>query len=232
MKASSLLIVLLGLCAAGNNGGTSLEKQRSSMVDSQIRARGVTDQRVLDAMRRVPRHEFVPEPYTSNAYEDSPLPIGLNQTISQPYIVGYMTDELKVDPKSKVLEIGTGSGYQAAILAELAEQVFTIEIVPELAKRSTATLQRLGYKNVKVMAGDGYRGWPSEAPFDRIIVTAAPDHIPQPLVDQLAVGGRMIIPVGDYYQQMVIITKTERGVVQQRTIDVRFVPMTGEAEKR
>jgi protein-L-isoaspartate(D-aspartate) O-methyltransferase len=202
------------------------------MVDSQIRARGVSDPRVLDAMRRVARHEFVPEPYTSSAYEDSPLPIGLNQTISQPYIVGYMTDELQVEPKSKVLEIGTGSGYQAAILAELAGQVFTIEIVPELAKRATATLQRLGYKNVKVMAGDGYRGWPSEAPFDRIIVTAAPDHIPQPLVDQLAVGGRMIIPVGDLYQQMVIITKTERGVVQQRTIDVRFVPMTGEAEKK
>ena len=202
------------------------------MVDSQIRARGVGDQRVLDAMRRVPRHEFVPEPYTSSAYEDSPLPIGLNQTISQPYIVGYMTEELQVQPKSKVLEIGTGSGYQAAILAELAGQVFTIEIVPELARRSAQTLERLGYKNVKVLAGDGYRGWPTEAPFDRIIVTAAPDHIPQPLVDQLAVGGRMIIPVGDYYQQMVIITKTDRGVVQQRTIDVRFVPMTGEAEKK
>ena len=192
MKVSSLLIALLGLCTAGNNGGTSLEKQRSSMVDSQIRARGVSDQRVLDALRRVPRHEFVPEPYTASAYEDSPLPIGLNQTISQPYIVGYMTDELQVGPKSKVLEIGTGSGYQAAILAELADQVFTIEIVPELAKRATATLQRLCYRNVNVMAGDGYRGWPSEAPFDRIIVTAAPDHIPQPLVDQLAVGGRMI----------------------------------------
>src|SRR5688500_9803501 len=143
MKVSSLLIALLGLCAAGDNGGISLEKQRSSMVDSQIRARGVSDPRVLDAMRRVARHEFVPEPYTSSAYEDSPLPIGLNQTISQPYIVGYMTDELQVEPKSKVLEIGTGSGYQAAILAELAGQVFTIEIVPELAKRATATLQRL-----------------------------------------------------------------------------------------
>ncbi len=224
--------MLLGLCAAGNDGGASLETKRNSMVDSQIRARGVSDQRVLDALRRIPRHEFVPEPYTAAAYEDSPLPIGLNQTISQPYIVGYMTDELDVQPGSKVLEIGTGSGYQAAVLAELTDQVFTIEIVPELARRARETLQRLGYRNVKVLAGDGYRGWPSEAPFDRIIVTAAPDHVPQPLVDQLAVGGRMIIPVGDYYQQMTIITRTERGVVQQKTIDVRFVPMTGEAEKK
>ena len=202
------------------------------MVDRQIRARGVRDERVLDALRRVPRHEFVPAAQVPNAYEDSPLPIGKGQTISQPYIVGYMTEQLQVTPESKVLEIGAGSGYQAAILAELVKNVYTIEIVDELAQRAKETLDRLGYKNVHVRSGDGYRGWPEEAPFDRIIVTAAPDHIPQPLVDQLAVGGRMIIPVGDHYQQMTIITKTEKGVVQQRTIDVIFVPMTGEAQRK
>ena len=207
-------------------------RHRMEMVDRQIRARGVRDERVLDALRRVPRHEFVPAAQVPNAYEDSPLPIGEGQTISQPYIVGYMTEQLQVTPESKVLVIGTGSGYQAAVLAELVKDVYTIEIVDELARRSKETLQRLGYKNVHIRAGDGYRGWPEEAPFDRIIVTAAPDHIPQPLIEQLAVGGRMIIPVGDYYQQMTIITKTERGVVQQRTIDVVFVPMTGEAQRK
>ena len=202
------------------------------MVDSQIKARGVRDERVLDALRRVPRHEFVPAAQVANAYEDSPLPIGLGQTISQPYIVGYMSEALQVKPESKVLEIGTGSGYQAAILGELAKDVYTIEIVPELARRSKDLLARLGYKNIHVRAGDGYRGWPEAAPFDRIIVTAAPDHVPQPLIEQLAVGGRMILPVGDHYQQMMIITKTEKGIVQQRTIDVMFVPMTGEAQRR
>ncbi|HEX6176778.1 MAG TPA: protein-L-isoaspartate(D-aspartate) O-methyltransferase [Thermoanaerobaculia bacterium] len=207
-------------------------RRRMEMVDRQIRARGVRDERVLEALRRVPRHEFVPAAQVPNAYEDSPLPIGEGQTISQPYIVGYMTEQLQVTPESRVLEIGTGSGYQAAVLAELVKDVYTIEIVAALAQRAKETLERRGYKNVHVRAGDGYRGWPEEAPFDRIIVTAAPDHIPQPLVDQLAVGGRMIIPVGDYYQQMTIITKTEKGVVQQRTIDVIFVPMTGEAQRK
>jgi protein-L-isoaspartate(D-aspartate) O-methyltransferase len=202
------------------------------MVRDQIAARGVTDRRVLDAMRRVPRHEFVPPQMQANAYDDRPLPIGLGQTISQPYIVAYMTEELRVTPKSKVLEVGTGSGYQAAVLSGLVAEVYSIEIVPELAARATQTLKRLGYNNVKVRAGDGYRGWPAAAPFDRIIVTAAPDHIPKPLIDQLAVGGRMVIPVGDQYQQMTIVTKTKRGVVEQRTIDVRFVPMTGEAQKK
>ena len=202
------------------------------MVESQIKARGVRDERVLDALRRVPRHEFVPAAQVANAYDDSPLPIGQGQTISQPYIVGYMSEALGVTPDSKVLEIGTGSGYQAAILGELAKDVYTIEIVPELAARSKELLERLGYKNIHVRSGDGYRGWPEAAPFDRIIVTAAPDHVPQPLVDQLAVGGKMILPVGDHYQQMTIITKTEKGVVQQRTIDVMFVPMTGEAQRK
>lgn len=202
------------------------------MVEEQIRARGVRDRRVLDVMRRVPRHEFVPPAHVARAYDDSPLPIGLGQTISQPYIVAYMTEQLDVTPQSKVLEIGTGSGYQAAVLAELASEVYTIEIVSELAQRSRETLARLGYTNVHVRDGDGYRGWPDAAPFDRIIVTAAPDHVPQPLVDQLAVGGRMIIPVGNYSQQIRILTKTPKGVVEQKTLDVIFVPMTGEALKK
>lgn len=203
-----------------------------NMVDNQIRARGIRDPRVLEVMRKVPRHEFVPADQAANAYDDNPLPIGLGQTISQPYIVAYMTEQLQVTPQSKVLEIGTGSGYQAAVLAELAKEVYSIEIVPDLARRSKETLATLGYSNVHVRAGDGYRGWPEQAPFDRIIVTAAPDHVPQPLVDQLAVGGRLIIPVGDYYQQILILTKTPRGVVEEKTIDVVFVPMTGEAQKK
>jgi protein-L-isoaspartate(D-aspartate) O-methyltransferase len=202
------------------------------MVQEQIVARGITDARVLRAMRRVPRRRFVPWNVAAFAYDDRPLPIGLGQTISQPYIVAYMTEQLDVTPKSKVLEIGTGSGYQAAVLAEMGARVYTVEIVPELADRARKTLAAVGYRGVRVRAGDGYRGWPEAAPFDRIIVTAAPDHIPQPLIEQLAVGGRMVIPVGDVFQQMTIVTKTPAGVVQQRTIDVIFVPMTGEAQKK
>jgi protein-L-isoaspartate(D-aspartate) O-methyltransferase len=201
-------------------------------VESQLVSRGISDARVLAVMRRVPRQEFVPQSEKAHAWEDRPLPIGLGQTISQPYIVAYMTEQLHVTPQSKVLEIGTGSGYQAAVLAALGAQVYTIEIVPELASRAAVTLKRLGYTNVNVRAGDGYRGWPEAAPFDRIIVTAAPDHIPQPLVDQLAVNGRMVIPVGDWFQQMTVVTKTAKGVVRQNTIDVMFVPMTGEAQKK
>jgi protein-L-isoaspartate(D-aspartate) O-methyltransferase len=226
---SRALIAVMLSGAAALSAADAYQTQRHRMVREQIEARGIQDPRVLAVMRRVPRHEFVPPSIASRAHEDNPLPIGLGQTISQPYIVAYMTEELRVGKTHKVLEIGTGSGYQAAVLAELAREVYTIEIVPELAARSTKTLRR--YKNVNVRAGDGYRGWPEHAPFDRIIVTAAPDHIPQPLVDQLAVGGRMVLPVGDFYQQMIVITKTKRGVVQQRTIDVRFVPMTGEAQK-
>lgn len=223
------LIIVLGCDTRASDNPAA---RRKAMVARQIEARGVRDARVLDVMRRVPRHEFVPLEQKGFAYDDRPLPIGDDQTISQPYIVAYMTEELRVTPKSKVLEIGTGSGYQAAVLAELGGDVYTIEIVPALANRALATLSRLGYRNVHVRAGDGYRGWPEQAPFDRIIVTAAPDHIPQPLVDQLAVGGRMVIPVGDLFQQMTIVTKTKEGVVEQKTIDVRFVPMTGEAQKK
>ena len=205
---------------------------RERMVEHQIEGRGVRDERVLEAMRRVPRHRFVPAEVAQHAYADSPLPIGFQQTISQPYIVGYMTEQLRVRSGQKVLEIGTGSGYQAAVLAEMGAKVYSIEIVSELAARAARDLTAVGYKNVQVRAGDGYRGWPEEAPFDRIIVTAAPDHVPQPLVDQLAVGGRMVIPVGEHYQQMTIIEKTPQGVVKSQTIDVMFVPMTGEAQKK
>ncbi len=195
------------------------------MVETQIRARGITNPAVLDVMRRVPRHLFVPPDSQRVAYDDRPLPIGLDQTISQPYIVAYMTDALQLEPDHTVLEIGTGSGYQAAVLAELVREVYSIEIVAELAERARTTLSTLGYDNVHVRTGDGYAGWPEQAPFPRIIVTAAPPEIPQALVDQLAVGGRMAVPVGRFTQAMTIVTKTERGVVAEETIPVRFVLM-------
>lgn len=198
---------------------------RAQMVEAQIRARDIRSQAVLGAIARVPRHLFVPAEIQRHAYEDRPLTIGRGQTISQPYIVAYMTEALELQPTHTVLEIGTGSGYQAAVLAELARHVYSIEIVPELADRARATLQQIGYKNVTVRAGNGYLGWPDLAPFDRIIVTAAPPEIPKVLVDQLAVGGIMVVPVGTSYQEMVIITKTSTGVTQKRTIPVQFVPM-------
>jgi protein-L-isoaspartate(D-aspartate) O-methyltransferase len=198
---------------------------RARMVREQLRARGIQDTLVLAAMARVPRHEFVPSPLQHLAYEDGPLPIGSGQTISQPYIVAYMTEAARVSAGHRVLEIGTGSGYQAAILAELAREVWTIEIVPELATRAGEVLRRLGYTNVHVRTGDGYLGWPERAPFDAIVVTAAPDHVPPALVAQLAVGGRMVIPVGADEQSMLVISKTPHGVVEQRTIPVRFVPL-------
>jgi len=198
------------------------------MVDRQIAARDVKDARVLAAMRKVERHRFVPSALIANAYDDSPLPIGFDQTISQPYVVAYMTEALGVDRGQKVLEIGTGSGYQAAVLGELAASVYTIEIVPQLAQQATATLKALGYSNVHVRAGDGYGGWPEQAPFDRIMVTAAPEEIPKPLIDQLAPQGRLVIPVGAQgaTQWLTIVEKTAKGVVQRRTLQVRFVPFT------
>ena len=198
---------------------------RAQMVDTQMRARDISSERVLSAMLRVPRHLFVPANLQRHAYEDRPLTIGRGQTISQPYIVAYMTEALELQPAHTVLEIGTGSGYQAAVLAELAKHVYSIEIVPELADRARVALQRTGYRNVTVRTGNGYLGWPELAPFDRIIVTAAPPEIPQALVDQLAVGGIMVVPVGTNYQEMVIIAKTSSGVTQKRTIPVQFVPM-------
>ena len=203
---------------------------REEMVRSQIEARGIDDPAVLRAMRAVPRHELVPEAARDQAYADHPLPIGHDQTISQPYIVALMTTLARVEPGAKVLEIGTGSGYQAAVLAELGAEVYSIEIVKPLAERAARDLARLGYgERVHVRAGDGYRGWPSEAPFDAVVVTAAPPEIPQPLVEQLRVGGRMVIPVGENHQRLRVLIRTEDGVREEDSIPVRFVPMTGEA---
>ena len=207
-------------------------RKRALMVEKQIAARGITDSAVLDAMRSVPRHLFVPEEYRKDAYEDYPLPIGQGQTISQPFIVAAMTEALGLSPKDRVLEIGTGSGYQAAVLAEIAKDVLTIEIVEALGRHAETTLVALGYKNIVVRIGDGYRGWPEQSPFDAIIVTAAPDHIPQPLVDQLALGGRMVLPLGDQEQTLVVLHKTPKGITRTDRYGVRFVPMTGEAEKK
>jgi protein-L-isoaspartate(D-aspartate) O-methyltransferase len=205
------------------------ESRRLAMVERQIEARGVADTRVLAAMRRVPRHEFVPEAWREAAYEDRPLPIGYSQTISQPFIVASMTELACIQPGSRVLEVGTGSGYQAAVIHEVAGSVYTIEIVEALAERASKTLERLGYTGARVRHGDGYRGWPEAAPFDAIIVTAAPVEVPQPLLDQLAMGGRLVIPVGDWYQQLEVHRKTPDGITVERVYPVRFVPMTGEA---
>jgi len=196
-----------------------------AMVEKQLRPRGIDDPRVLRVMGKVPREKFVAKELGSNAYEDRPLPIGFGQTISQPFIVAFMTQALKPNPADRVLEIGTGSGYQAAVLGELAREVYTIEIVPQLADHARNTLAALGYRNVHVRTGDGYLGWPEQAPFDAIMVTAAPDHVPQPLVDQLGVGGRMIIPVGVANQEILLVSRTPAGIIQQRTIPVRFVPL-------
>ncbi len=201
------------------------------MVTEQIEARGVRDPRVLEALRRVPRHRFVPEAVREEAYADRPLPIGLEQTISQPYIVALMTELACIDADSKVLEIGTGSGYQAAVLAEIAREVYSIEIVAPLAERARATLSRLGYEKVHVRSGDGYRGWPEQAPFDAILVTAAPAQVPEPLKQQLAMGGRLVIPVGERHQELRVITRTQHGFRERRELFVRFVPMTGEARR-
>jgi len=198
---------------------------RERMVETQIRARDVQNAAVLNAMGTVPRHLFVPDDLQPFAYDDRPLPIGRDQTISQPYIVAYMTEALQLEPAHTVLEIGTGSGYQAAILAAIVKQVYSVEIVPDLAATARRALAAAGYTNVEVRSGNGYLGWRDHAPFDRIIVTAAPPEIPEPLVEQLAVGGVMVVPVGTASQQIVVIKKTPDGIVQKRTIEVRFVPM-------
>ncbi len=203
------------------------------MVQRQLKARGVTDSRVLAAMGKVPREVFVPPESRAGSYKDGPLPIGYDQTISQPYIVAFMTEQLRLKPNDRVLEIGTGSGYQAAILAELVSEIYSVEIVEPLARAAEATLQRLGYKNVHVKIGDGYKGWPDAAPFDAIIVTCAPDKVPQPLADQLKDGGRMIIPVGERFAQQLYLLEKKNGQLKESvTLSVRFVPMAGEANRR
>jgi protein-L-isoaspartate(D-aspartate) O-methyltransferase len=204
----------------------TFEALRHKMVKSQIQNRGISNPRVLAAMRKVQRHLFVPKEYEDEAYNDYPLPIGNGQTISQPYIVAYMTEALRPESNKKVLEIGTGSGYQAAVLGEICEKVYTIEIVPELARESEERLRRLGYKNIICKSGDGYKGWPEEAPFDVIIVTAAPESIPQPLIDQLAEGGRLIVPVGPpaSVQELILIIKKNGKTERKRLTFVRFVP--------
>jgi protein-L-isoaspartate(D-aspartate) O-methyltransferase len=203
---------------------------RANMVREQIAGRGIRDPRVLAALARVPRHELVPEALREFAYADQPLPIGYEQTISQPFVVAYMTEQLQLRGDERVLEIGTGSGYQAAVLSLLAREVYSIEIVKELGERARADLARLGYANVHVRVGDGYRGWPEQAPFDAIIVTAAPGRVPQPLIDQLAVGGRLVLPVGGFDQQLLRIDRDATGLRREHLIGVRFVPMRGEAQ--
>ncbi len=206
---------------------------RQRMVREQIQRRGVKDGRVLAAMLKVLRHEFMPPDVVHLAYDDRAIPVGHGQTISQPYVVAFMSEALALKPGDRVLEIGTGTAYQTAILGELVKEVYTIEIIEPLGKNAAETLTRLGYKNVQTRIGDGFRGWPDAAPFDAIIVTCAPDAVPQPLVDQLADGGRMIIPVGPpgEPQNLVLLKKSEGKVVQQKVLPVTFVPMTGEAKK-
>jgi protein-L-isoaspartate(D-aspartate) O-methyltransferase len=207
------------------NKNNEFTKLRELMVKTQIQARGVKDKRVLTAMLKVERHKFVPENIREYAYEDRPLSIGEGQTISQPYIVAYMTELLQLKGNEKVLEIGTGSGYQAAILAELCKYVYTIEIIPSLAIRAEKLLKELNYKNIKIKIGDGYLGWKEYAPFDRIIVTCAPDEIPQTLIDQLSDNGCMVIPVGSYSQELVLLKKVGGKIIKKSVLPVRFVPM-------
>lgn len=220
-----ILMMITGLTLSQQKDPYQTERNR--MVNSQIIARGIGDAATLQAMRKVPRHLFVPPSIASEAYSDRPLPIGYSQTISQPLIVAHMTELARPAKGKRALEIGTGSGYQAAVLAEIVDTVYTIEIVPELAKESAARLKTLGYGNIVVRYGDGYKGWPEHAPFDIILVTAAADHIPQPLKDQLAEGGRLVMPVGDpaTVQQLIVLTKRKGKITEQRLEPVRFVPL-------
>lgn len=207
------------------------EAKRQEMVDTQICGRGITDSGTIEAMLKVPRHEFVPQHLRHISYSDTPLPIGMGQTISQPYIVAIMTELLNVGKGDKVLEVGTGSGYQAAVLAEMGCDVYTIEIVEPLALHSRCVLRESGYTGIHFKVGDGYLGWEQYEPYEGIIVTAAAHEIPSPLLRQLKEGAKMVIPVGDEFQELMVITKTSEGIDEERITPVRFVPMTGEAEK-
>jgi len=238
-RAAWIALLVFGACSqkaapaqAVPTEAESREQERLHMVSKQIEARGVRDAGVLAAMREVPRHRFVPQSQRARAYEDRPLPIAHHQTISQPYIVALMSELAGVKPGDRVLEVGTGSGYQAAVLAEMGVKVFSIEIIEPLAKQATATLSALGYaKKVEVRHGDGYAGWPEHAPFDAIVVTAAPPKIPEPLKQQLKVGGHLVIPVGKYFQSLLLVTRTKKGFREESVIPVRFVPMTGKAQE-
>jgi protein-L-isoaspartate(D-aspartate) O-methyltransferase len=224
------LAALLAALAWGGKADEATERaRRLRMVASQVEARDVTDPAVLAAMRAVPRHRFVPAALRPWAYEDGPLPIGEGQTISQPVVVAMMTAAVRPRKGMRVLEVGTGSGYQAAVLAECVGEVDTIEVIPALGRRAEALLKELGYRNVRVRVGDGFDGWPERAPFDAVVLTAAPEKVPQPLLDQLRVGGRLVAPVGRGVQDLVVITKTEKGLVTEVIDAVRFVPMTGKA---
>ncbi|MDP8298801.1 MAG: protein-L-isoaspartate(D-aspartate) O-methyltransferase [Candidatus Tantalella remota] len=229
LKISGYTAVIVTLFFAGNQIARGEEDmfrmQRERMVERQIKNRGVSDEKVLDAMRTVERHRFVPGSLQDEAYADTPLPIGYGQTISQPYIVAFMMEAAKVGLEDKVLEIGTGCGYQAAVLAELAGEVYTIEILEPLAEGAKRKLKSLGYSNIMVKQGDGYKGIPEHGPYDAIIVTAAPPEIPETLIGQLKPGGRMIVPVGSFYQQLQMITRTEEGYDTESLLPVRFVPM-------
>jgi protein-L-isoaspartate(D-aspartate) O-methyltransferase len=233
--ALGLLCVPVAACAQTPPVAPDDAAARRDMVEHQLAARGIDDPRVLDAMRAVQRHRLVPAHLAAEAYEDRPLPIGHGQTISQPYIVALMTQLADVSPTDRVLEVGTGSGYQAAVLAELAQSVYTIEIVTPLAEQAARDLRALGYDNIEVRAGDGYAGWPEHAPFDAIVVTAAPERIPAPLLEQLRPGGRLVIPVGPVHaaQELRLVEKQADGSVRERgVIPVRFVPLTGDAADR
>jgi protein-L-isoaspartate(D-aspartate) O-methyltransferase len=227
--AALFIVAVAGLSATCDlqSGVPDWERQRIRMVNEQLKARDIRDERVLSAMLSVPRHLFIAESARGGAYGDFPVPIGHGQTISQPYIVAFMTQSLEVGPGDRVLEIGTGSGYQAAVLSVLAKEVFTIEIVAPLADRARSTLQGLGYRNIEVRTGNGYLGWPEHAPYDRIMVTAAPAEVPPALVQQLKVGGLMAIPVGVGDQELRIMRRLSTGMETIATLPVRFVPMTG-----
>ncbi len=231
LPALAVLAVAAFACLGASGADPYIEARRR-MVEEQIRQRDISQPGVLAALTRVERHRFVPASERPSAYADRPLPIGHRQTISQPYIVALMTQLLGVGPGDKVLEIGTGSGYQAAVLAEIVGQVYTIEIIEPLGLQAAGTLQRLGYRNVQVRIGDGYKGWPEKGPFDGILVTAAPPQVPRPLLDQVKVGGRIVLPVGQGWQDLRVMTKLADGSFETRSVaPVRFVPMTGQAQQ-
>lgn len=225
LKSVFVTVIVLLLFSSCGVAAEDYEGLRENMVNSQIISRGIKDEKVINAMLKVKRHLFVPKEYEKYAYRDQPLPIGYSQTISQPYIVAFMTEAAGLKLSDKVLEVGTGSGYQAAVLAEIVDKVYTIEILGPLARSAKQRLKKLGYKNIYVLCGDGYKGWPEEAPFDVIIVTAAPSEIPEELVKQLKEGGRMIIPVGSFFQELYRVSKKDGKIEKKGLLPVRFVPM-------